>query len=210
MTDATQRFWTPARLIATFVVGAAIAVTGFYLTRTKEGEPVANVTLPTANSSTPSATGDSAKQQLSAQTPEDYEIPTTNGDTIKLSSYRGKVLVLDFWATWCPPCRDEIPQLVRIAREKRQDGVEVVGLHIDDDGRSSPAAIQKFIQQFNINYTVGLASDDIFISYLGEEETSIPQTLVFDRNGKIVAHLIGYDNTHAKRLDAAINKALAN
>jgi thiol-disulfide isomerase/thioredoxin len=209
MTDAVQRFWTPGRIIATFVIGAAIAISGFFLLHSDEGEAVTKVSLPPASPANSTA-GDGANQPLSAKTPVDYEIATTDGDTIQLSTYRGKVLVLDFWATWCPPCREEIPQLVRIAREKRDRGVEVVGLHIDDGGRSSPEAIKKFIRQFNINYIVGMASEDLFISYLGEEETTIPQTLVFDRSGKVTAHLIGYDSSHAKRLDEAINKALAN
>ena len=210
MTDAAQKFWTPGRIIATVVVGAAIAVTGFFLANLDEGEAVAKVSLPAAPPAAPVPSGESGTQPVSNNTPVDYEIPTTDGSTIRLSAYRGKVLVLDFWATWCPPCREEIPQLVRIAREKQDRGVEVVGLHIDDQGRSSPEAIRKFIQQFSINYTVGMASTDLFISYLGEEETTIPQTLVFDRSGKVTAHLIGYDDAHAKRLDEAINKALAN
>jgi hypothetical protein len=98
---------------------------------------------------------------------------------------------------------------VRVARDNKERGVEVVGLHIDDKGRTTQQGIRNFINQFGINYTVGMASDDMFIAYLGEVEDSIPQTLVFDRNGKVVAHLIGYDSTHAAKLDAAINKAIA-
>lgn len=202
MSETNEKFWTPGRIIATLIVGAAIAVTGFFLAHSREGDATARVVLP--------GTAVSSGAPLTAQMPEDYPIPTTDGNTIQLSSYRGKVLVLDFWATWCPPCRDEIPQLVRIARENRARGVEVVGLHIDDQGRSSPEAIQKFLQQFNVNYTVGLASNELFVAYLGSEETAIPQTLVFDRSGKAIAHLIGYDQGHAQKLDEAVNKALAN
>ena len=211
MTDTTQAFWTPGRIIATVIVGALIATMGYTLFSTShdDGEVVSKVVLPqpTADAAPVSEKSSNAAAPVM---PEDYEIPTASGDKIKLSGYRGKVLVLDFWATWCPPCREEIPQLVRIAREQKDRGVEVVGLHIDDNGRSSPEAIQKFIRQFNINYTVGFATDDIFIAYLGEEETAIPQTLIFDRNGKVVTHLIGYDSSHARKLDQAINKALAN
>src|SRR6185369_13545007 len=101
--------------------------------------------------------------------PPDYDVPTIDGRTVKLSDYRGKVLVVDFWATWCPPCRQETPQLARIAKENQARGVEVLGMHIDDRGRSTPQAIRKFIDDFGINYTVGLATDDMFTAYLGTD-----------------------------------------
>ncbi len=199
-------FWTPGRIIATLVVVALVAAIGYTLfPHPDEGKAVSNVALPDArNSSSADATKLSAKSA-----PPDFEVPHIDGGTFKLSSYRGKVLVVDFWAVWCPPCRQEIPQLVRLARDNKERGVEVIGLHIDDKGRTSQQGIRNFMNQFGINYTVGMASDDMFIAYLGEQEDSIPQTLVFDRNGKVVAHLIGYDSTHAAKLDAAINKAIA-
>jgi thiol-disulfide isomerase/thioredoxin len=141
--------------------------------------------------------------------PPDFEIKTIDGRSIKLSDYRGKVVVLDFWATWCPPCREGTPQLVRIANQSKARGVEVIGLHIDDRGRSSPADIRRFIDQFGVKYTVGIATDDVFKAYLGTEEDSIPQSLVFDRNGRAIAHFVGYSNASARELDAAVNTALA-
>ncbi len=207
MSNAQENFWTAGRIIATIVVVALVATIGYTLfSHPDEGKAVSNVALPDANNA-PAA--DAAK--LSAKgAPPDFDVPHLDGGTFKLSSYRGKVLVLDFWAVWCPPCRQEIPQLVRVARDNKERGVEVIGLHIDDRGRTSRQAMRNFINQFGINYTVGIASDDMFIAYLGEKDDSIPQTLVFDRNGKVIAHLIGYDSTHAAKLDAAINKAIAD
>jgi hypothetical protein len=85
--------------------------------------------------------------------------------------------------------------------------VEVLGLHIDDRGRSSHDTIKEFITQFGVSYTVGLATDEMFITYLGREDDSIPQTLVFGRDGRLVAHLIGYDPS-SPELDRAVYKAL--
>jgi len=182
------------------VVGALIATLGYTLLG---GHPDAKNDAKLVLPGTPGSIAGSAV------TPPDYEIRTVDGRSFKLSDYRGKVVVVDFWATWCPPCRQETPQLVRIARENQQRGVEVIGLHIDDRGRSSSETIRKFVDQFGIPYTIGLASDEMFVSYLGTVEDSIPQTLVFDRKGRLVQHLVSYDTGHAKLLDEAVSQAIA-
>jgi thiol-disulfide isomerase/thioredoxin len=219
MSDTQEKFWTAGRIIATLVVVALIATIGYTLLthREEEGPAVSDTVLPGTEPAPPAAAqpnhsepNNSKPQPVAKKAPPDFEVPKIEGGSFKLSSYKGKVLVVDFWATWCPPCRKGIPQLVRINKELRDKGVEVVGLHIDDQGRSSPEAIRTFIRQFNINYTIGMASTEMFIAYLGRQETSIPQTLVFDRNGRVVAHLIGYSDADAPKLDAAINRALAS
>jgi thiol-disulfide isomerase/thioredoxin len=219
MAQSQESFWTPGRIIATVVVAAMIATIGYMFTHQDEGQAVSNTVLPGTDPSTLSAAkanpgnpeaNKTAASPTAAKAPPDFEVPKLDGGSFKLSNYKGKVLVLDFWATWCPPCRDGIPQLVRIDKELRDKGVEIVGLHIDDQGRSSPQAIRNFVKQFGINYTVGMANSDMFIAYLGEKETAIPQTLVFDRNGKVIAHLIGYTKEDATKLDSAIHRALAN
>jgi thiol-disulfide isomerase/thioredoxin len=195
--EKSSVFWTTGRIIATAVVVALIATIGYTLFGGHAEQLEGNLVLPGT------ATGSGVT------TPPDFDIRKIDGGTIKLSDYRGKVVVMDFWATWCPPCRQEVPQLVRIARENNERGVEVIGLHIDDRGRSTEEAIRKFIGSFGINYTIGLASDDMFLAYLGREDDTIPQTLVFDRKGRLVKHLIGYTASHGKLLDEAVNRAAA-
>ncbi len=192
-------FWTAGRLIATGVVAVLIAGLGYTLLSPHPDERVdSKVVLPGTPISNPTS-----------KVPADFDIRTFDGRTIKLSNYRGKVLVMDFWATWCPPCRLETPQLARLARENRDRGLEVIGMHIDDRGRSSSEDIRKFIDNYGITYTVGLATDDMFTSYLGTEDDTIPQTLVFGRDGRLVKHLSGYSQSHGKLLDEAVNQALA-
>src|ERR1041384_65571 len=198
--NSQTAFWTTGRVIATVVVVALIATVGYtVLSGHREESTDLRLALP----------GTSVSDPRSTRVPEDFVVRTVDGRTIRLSAYRGKVVVMDFWATWCPPCRQETPQLARIARENRERGVEVVGLHIDDRGRSSPDAIRKFIDTYGIEYTVGLATDDMFTSYLGTADDTIPQTLVFGRDGRVIKHLIGYDQSHGKVLDEAVNQALA-
>jgi thiol-disulfide isomerase/thioredoxin len=191
-----KRFWAPARILATAVVVALIVIAAC---RSDVDTTNLKLALP----------GSTVSTAASKVVPRDFDVPTLDGRTFKLSEYRGKVVVVDFWATWCPPCREEIPQLVRLAEQNRARGIEVIGLHIDDQGRSSQAAIKKFISQFDINYTVGMASNEMFTAYLGTVEDTIPQTLVFDRKGNAVAHFVGYDQSHARKLDSAVNLALA-
>jgi len=192
--------WTPGRIIATAIVFALVATIGYaLLTGHPEEKSGSRVALP----------GTEASNSPSIGVPADFNIPTIDGRTIKLSDYHGKVLVMDFWATWCGPCQQETPQLARLARENGARGLEVIGLHIDDRGRSSRDAIRKFIDHYGIGYTVGLATDEMFTSYLGEEDDTIPQTLVFGRDGRLIKHFIGYSPSDGKALDEAVNQALA-
>lgn len=202
MTESNTQptLWTPGRMIATGIVAALIATVGYTLLSPHPDEKTdSRVVLP----------GTPVSNTASTTVPSDVDVRTMDGRTIKLSDYRGKVLVMDFWATWCPPCRLETPQLARLARENRDRGLEVIGLHIDDRGKSSPEDIRKFIDHYGITYTVGLATDDMFSSYLGTEDDTIPQTLVFGRDGRLIKHLSGYTQSHGKELDEAVNQALA-
>jgi thiol-disulfide isomerase/thioredoxin len=188
--------WTTGRIISAAVISVMALAIGWVMIAATVGLP------PFSKEADPSV-----RALKIADLPE-FNVPTFDGRTIKLTDYSGKVLVVDFWATWCPPCRAETPKLVAIANQNRERGVEVIGLHIDDRGRSSREDIRRFIQQFGVTYTVGMASNDMFEAYLGDE-TQIPQTLVFDRSGKLVKHLVGYTPAHARELDDAISRALS-
>jgi cytochrome c biogenesis protein CcmG/thiol:disulfide interchange protein DsbE len=198
--NTEKTFWTSGRIVATCAVVVLIATLGYTLLRGHPEEKTeAKVVLP----------GTQVSAGISKAMPPDFDVRTVDGRSIKLSDFRGKVLVMDFWATWCPPCRQETPQLARLARENRDRGLEVIGMHIDDRGRSTPEAIRKFIDHYGITYTVGMATDDMFVSYLGTDDDTIPQTLVFGRDGKLLKHLVGYSQSHGKELDEAVNQALA-
>jgi len=137
----------------------------------------------------------------------DLPTRTMDGKAIRLGELRGKVVVLDFWATWCPPCREEIPHLVRLSERYRSKGLEIVGLTIENP--ADREKIQGFIQRFQISYQIGFATDEMFGTYIGPGEQPIPQTLVFDRQGRLQAHLIGFNpKRDPQRLESLITRLL--
>lgn len=122
----------------------------------------------------------------------DFTFRTLDGRELTLSRYRGRVLVLDFWASWCPPCRDEVPVLVELARQYEGRGVDVVGLSLEDP-EEDIETVKAFLEKYNVTYTVGFATNEMFSALAGEGDQPIPQTFVFDRDGLLRAHLIGFD-----------------
>lgn len=135
-----------------------------------------------------------------------YGFTLLDGSRMKLGDYKGKVLVLDFWATYCPPCREEIPQLIELQRRYSTQGLNIVGLNVG--GPDDRPKVPEFVRAYRIQYTLGYPDTPLVDLYLGEND-SIPQTLVFDRNGQLVKHFIGYDQTMPAELEQAIQMALA-
>lgn len=115
----------------------------------------------------------------------DFELKSTDGKTVKLSDYKGKIVILDFWATWCPPCRKGIPDLIDIQKEFGKD-VVVLGISVDADTKNN---VVPFIKDSGINYTVAYADDEVVQKYGGIE--SIPTSFVIDKKGNIVDRHIG-------------------
>jgi cytochrome c biogenesis protein CcmG/thiol:disulfide interchange protein DsbE len=116
----------------------------------------------------------------------DFALKDANGRTVRLSDYRGKVVVLDFWATWCGPCKIEIPWFVEFQRRHKDQGLEIIGISMDDDGWD---AVKPFAQNLGINYRIVLGNDDAAQAYGGIE--ALPTTFLIDRDGKIAATHVG-------------------
>jgi thiol-disulfide isomerase/thioredoxin len=129
-----------------------------------------------------------------------------DGRRVQAADYKGKVLVLDFWATYCPPCRDEVPHLVALQKRYGAQGLNVVGLNVggDDDRPKVPA----FVREFGIQYPLGYP-DEAMSSVVFANDDRIPQTYVFDRNGRLVKRFIGFDEEAAAGLEDAVQSALA-
>src|SRR6266436_1925265 len=116
----------------------------------------------------------------------DWQLSDVEGKPVKLSDFKGKVVILDFWATWCPPCRAEVPDFVRLQAKYRDKGLSVVGLSLDAEGAK---VVRPFAEEYNVNYVMLIANDETTRSFGGV--VGIPTTFVLDRTGKIVSKFIG-------------------
>ena len=133
----------------------------------------------------------------------EFELADISGKKVRLSDFKGKVVVLDFWATWCGPCRVEIPDFVKLQSKYKDKGLEIVGLSLDADGAS---AVGPFLKEHQVNYTMLLANDDTAKSFGGI--LGIPTTFIIDRQGRIVQKYIGV--MPAKTFEEAIQPLLAS
>ena len=127
------------------------------------------------------------------------------GAVSRLKDFQGKVVILDFWATYCPPCIEEIPHLKALQAKYGKENLEVVGMHVggEDDRPRVPA----FVKRLNIDYTLAIPEDELTRFIFGNK-TDIPQTAIFDRQGKLVRKIIGFDPQIKKDLDAAVEQAI--
>jgi cytochrome c biogenesis protein CcmG/thiol:disulfide interchange protein DsbE len=119
----------------------------------------------------------------------DFTLPSVDGKKIKLSDYRGKVVIIDFWATWCPPCRRGIPDLISLKEEYGNKGLEVIGISLDAITRGTQAKVVPFIKNYGINYPIVTGNMDVVQRFGGIR--SIPTTFIVSKDGKILAHYTG-------------------
>lgn len=124
----------------------------------------------------------SAKQHRPAP---DFTLPLIDGGQLQLSSYRGKVVLLDFWATWCVPCREETPHFVELQQKYGAQGLQIIGVSMDD----SPDPVHTFYQQFHVNYPVVMGTADVGAAYGGV--LGLPIAFLIDREGRIYAKHMG-------------------
>ena len=144
-----------------------------------------------------------------------FGLPDVSGKKISLASYRGKALLINFWATWCAPCKIETPWLVELRNQYAPQGFEVIGISSegddlkedDKDGWAQDrTAIQDFVQKEHIDYPILMNGDSISKPYGGLDE--LPTSFFVDRNGKVVATQMGL--TSKDDIEAKIKKALAS
>ena len=129
----------------------------------------------------------------------------SDGKRATLADYHGKVLVLDFYATWCVPCRQSIPHLNSLKQNYAAKDVEIVGLNVG--GPDDRIKVADFAKELNIGYPLGFPDRTLTDLFLADNQT-IPQTLVFGRDGRLVKRFIGYEEATGTEVEKSISEAV--
>jgi len=142
--------------------------------------------------------------------PEDilnHQLKSLDQGSFRLSDFNGKVLVINLWATWCGPCRREVPDYEKVRKEYSGKAVEFIGLTTEDP-RTATEKVKRFAREFNFGFRLGWADREMSRMLMNGRNV-IPQTLVIAANGHIIAHWNGYASQSRSRLHDTIERALA-
>ncbi len=131
------------------------------------------------------------------------KVVTSSGQQVTLANYKGNVLVMDFFATWCAPCKEAIPHLSDLTRKYGKQGLQVLGMSIDDGDAKT---LKDFILNKKINYTVGVVDESTQLQY---GLRSIPMVYVIDKKGVVAGKYMGYSDSTGKSMETLIKQLLA-
>jgi thiol-disulfide isomerase/thioredoxin len=163
-------------------------------------EPAANNSKAASNyTNTATNNTDNSSSDLAP----DFVLTDTQGNQVKLSDYRGKVVILDFWATWCPPCRKGIPDLIDL-KKIYKDRLAIIGISLDTDSKND---VVPFMKEYGINYKVVYGDNDVVQKYGNIQ--AIPTSFIIDQKGNIVTSFVGLQRieTYKGYLNNLINKS---
>lgn len=160
---------------------------------------------PVAISNRPVSVNDVRQPTAPSKPVEELTWTAMDGSEQRVGDLQGKVLILDFWATYCEPCRQEIPHLNSIQTKYGTDNLLVVGLNVGGD--EDRPKIPSFVKELKVTYPVAFP-EDALLTYVSGDDDRIPQTAVFDRNGNLVQKFVGFDPTVQSQLDRAVETAM--
>lgn len=165
--------------------------------------PFTRILLVTIAASFLTAPGPVDAAPRAGQPAPNFKVISTSGQTISQDNYLGHVLILDFFATWCQPCRQSIPHLVEMNRKYGKQGLQILGLSVDEDGER---VVKTFTDEFRVNYPLALAGDSTAVDF---GVRSVPIMYLIDKKGKIAEVYRGYSNEMARSMEQSIKRLLA-
>jgi cytochrome c biogenesis protein CcmG/thiol:disulfide interchange protein DsbE len=130
--------------------------------------------------------GISGSGDLNGQVAPDFQLKDVSGKTVRLADLRGKAVLLNFWATWCPPCKVEIPWFVELQKQYGPEGLQVIGVSMDENGEE---LVSKYVAEAGINYPILMGNDEVGDAYGGIH--ALPTTFYIGRDGKVVRRVFG-------------------
>jgi len=166
-----------------FILIGAWALVILMLILMKPFTPFAEKVLPQKEMPQRAAKGDRTGNRFAP----DFTLNDLSDKEISLSDFKGKTVIIDFWATWCPPCKQEIPHFIDLYDQYKDQGLEIIGIALDQGGKKKVAA---FAAENKINYTVLLGNQEVSDLYGGID--GIPTTFLLDKDGNVRKKYIGY------------------
>ena len=168
------------------------------------GDVSANNTAPTTTNTEVAAGNYPAAPDAVLQT----ENKDLDGNPLRIADYKGKVVLVNLWATWCGPCRGEMPHFIEMQDKYRDLGFEVVGLDVDEE---SVDEINTFAKQMKLNYKLGYADQKMVSAFIKITKLQgIPQTLLINRDGQLIGVFSGGGQKVINQMKEAVDKAMAN
>jgi len=205
------KVWTRGRIMsvpASLTVILPLAIISYHIGGLV---PVATAATPApVNANAPAPTSAPAAPPALTDLPLEVAVvpmKDAKGASFKLGDFFGKVMLVNFWATWCGPCRREIPELVKLHKEFHPRVVEMIGLTTEDP-ETSAEKVRKFIQDFQIDYRIGWAPANVGVPLM-QGRQAIPQILVISRDARILKHFVGFSPANTStELKQALEDAL--
>lgn len=134
------------------------------------------------------------------KTAPDFTLPDLSGNMVSLKDFRGKIVFVDFWATYCVPCRKSMPELAKLYKEYRDEGLVILGLSVDDPDSYENRYVSEFKDKYGVQYPILRADEKMMKDYLGTKEAFLPTLIIVDRYGKIVDIQIGFEPGGAEKV----------
>lgn len=145
-----------------------------------------------------------AKKPKESSIAPDFTLKTLEGREIVLSGLKGKVVLLDFWATWCSPCKESIPHLIQLHKEYQGKGFELIGMSMDKGGEAE--MVQRFVNQMDIPYPILMTPEGVSRNF---KVTGLPTAILIDKEGKIREKIVGFNSAIGQQISAKVGELIS-